>query len=191
MGILGTIAGVLIGKRSERRGAHEAWLREKRLDVYTAVLEANNDMIGAVAALIECNLPDRAKAFDVVEMHGRRLSGLVDRIRLLDPPGVYDVARYVDMTHTGLLRSVHGNAKLDAIHAAKPSQPSYDMRDLVPEALSCDDVIRKFADVAAEASAHRADKPLTSATCRTRRGPPKRRASCLLPALSRAARWWG
>lgn len=41
-GIAGTFLGSVLGKRAERDAAHAAWLRERRLEIYTEYLAAGH-----------------------------------------------------------------------------------------------------------------------------------------------------
>ena len=100
LGILGTVVGVLIGKRSERRSSHEAWLRENRLELYVEHIDRTNDLIEAVVEFASSEDGDN-RALERVVAARLRMIRSADPVAVIGPADMFPILAQLSLAAEG------------------------------------------------------------------------------------------
>lgn len=91
----GALVGIFVGRHLSRNDAHEAWLREKRLEAYAAVIQSSHTFWEQAAGLM--NLPEadeeRERLVAAMRVEQYALDRLTSEVQLLGSKAVSDALR--------------------------------------------------------------------------------------------------
>jgi hypothetical protein len=102
-GLVGALGGVLLGKRLDVQGQRDRWLREERLDAYSALLSASHDFTVDYWKLVKIADDEARQVLDGSLLESAvRIASTQSRVELLGPKPVVDAGTRLQVVFQAL-----------------------------------------------------------------------------------------